>query len=225
MHAELARLNSTGTAPWLAILDKDVSSGEEIVVGRTRDGPAAVFHAIHAACCGNAEACKALKNLALGMADDGLLRDIKLDKEDVGLKAKLEEIMAQGGDPAATVAAAKVQEDAGNVAAAIRLLEPLVDTMRDETQWTMEQDADAEYTGCCKHQTLAMLGGLYHKGGPGENGAIDELVPVLNMNDRLCHAGDLYQEASDAAMARMKGRLATQYAETSELVWGEMDEE
>ena len=62
-----------------------------------------------------------------------------------------------------------------------------------------------------EHQIYARMAEMYREGGYG-------------LEKDLNRAGELYNDAAEAAMNAMKGKLANKYYMIAEEVWGEMED-
>nr|CAB3240932.1 eukaryotic elongation factor 2 kinase [Phallusia mammillata] len=176
----------------------------------------ALFHLETAAECGSLEAILCMAKLYMGMPHD-LLAQINLEKsEENAIKGfQMMESAAEAGDKNSIFIVAKAYHSG------IGLPKHKSADFRKALEWfdklaCDEDDLEGGYDSVLSrlaplYEILAHKADIYLKGGNGV-----EKDPNK--------AGELYNEAAEAATAAMKGRLAAKYFEQAEEAWGEVEE-
>ncbi|XP_076326442.1 eukaryotic elongation factor 2 kinase-like isoform X2 [Tachypleus tridentatus] len=174
------------------------------------DHGAALFHMQHAADCGIMEAMITIARLHLRLQTNLLVGVSVSDNLEKGVEYMLE--AAKGGNREAMIFMAKAYDTGENLG--------LVRSWKEAVYWydravNMEEtDAGGEFDACMDdptYQLLSRQADLYRRGGFG-------------LEKDLNRAGELYQEAANAAMVAMKGRLANKFYVLAEEAWGEVEE-
>ncbi|XP_033737069.1 eukaryotic elongation factor 2 kinase-like isoform X1 [Pecten maximus] len=190
------------------------------VVGEERnekdiDWESAIFHEEHAAELGEMEAILTLSKLYLDMEREVLLNCV-VEKSDENFNIGVDYMVeaAEAGDRGAMIYMAKAFET-GNGLGTKRSI-----SWEDSLSWyeraieTDNHDEGGEYSCTMEdpvHILIAKKAELLHKGGHG-------------LEKDPSQAGDFYNEAAEAAMAAMKGRLANKYFALAEEAYGEVEE-
>ncbi|XP_021379419.1 eukaryotic elongation factor 2 kinase-like isoform X2 [Mizuhopecten yessoensis] len=191
------------------------------VVGQERnekdiDWESAIFHEEHAAELGEMEAMLTLSKLYLDMEREVLVSCVvkKSDENfNIGVDYMVE--AAEAGDREAMIYMAKAFETGYGLGTKRSI------SWEDSLSWyeraveTDNHDEGGEYSCAMEdpiHILIAKKAELLHTGGHG-------------LDKDPSTAGDLYNEAAEAAMAAMKGRLANKYFALAEEAYGEVEEE
>ncbi|XP_060076123.1 eukaryotic elongation factor 2 kinase-like [Ylistrum balloti] len=191
------------------------------VVGEERnekdiDWESAIFHEEHAAELGEMEAILTLAKLYLDMEREVLISCV-IEKSDENFNIGVDYMVeaAEAGDRGAMIYIAKAFETGIGLGTKRSI------SWEDSLSWyeraieTDNHDEGGEYSCTMEdplHILIAKKAELLHKGGHG-------------LEKDPSTAGDLYNEAAEAAMAAMKGRLANKYFALAEEAYGEVEEE
>ncbi|XP_078319080.1 eukaryotic elongation factor 2 kinase-like isoform X2 [Crassostrea virginica] len=191
------------------------------IVGDTKDEndidwESAIFHEEHAAELGELEAMVTMAKLYLGQERDVLVNCV-VEPSDEHTNRGVDYMMeaAEAGDRGAMVYIGRAFET-GDGLGTLRSV-----SWEDAVYWfeqavkTQDNDDGGQYDCTINdpsYTLLAKQADMYRKGGHG-----------LDKDPQ--RAGDLYNEAAEAAMEAMKGRLANKYFALAEEAYGEMEEE
>jgi elongation factor 2 kinase len=198
------------------------------------DRASAWFHLDIAVSCGTLEAILAMADIYLGRQHT-LLADISMEAEEDSANRGIDlmEQAADLGDRGAMLFVAEAYDTGcglGNDrekcwSGAVRWYEKALDVMNQAAE-----DENNEQTGdpCGypsgaagtvdasldhpRYALLARLAEIYRQGGHG-------------LDKDPSHAGNLYNEAAEAAMEAMKGKLANKYYMLAEEAYGEVEED
>ncbi|XP_022235286.1 eukaryotic elongation factor 2 kinase-like isoform X3 [Limulus polyphemus] len=176
------------------------------------DHDAALFHMQHAADCGIMEAVIIMARLHLHLQHDLLVGISVTENQEKGVEFMLK--AAKGGDRAAIIFMAKAYDTGENLGLVRSRSWKEAVYWYDRAVNMEETDAGGEFDACMDdptYQLLSRQADLYRQGGFG-------------LEKDPNRAGELYQEAADAAMAAMKGRLANKFYMLAEEAWGELEE-
>lgn len=191
------------------------------VLGDTKDEKlidweSAIFHEEHAAELGELEAMVTMAKLYLGQERDVLVNCI-VEPSDEHTNRGVDFMVeaAEAGDRGAMVYMGRAFET-GDGLGTLRSV-----SWEDAVYWyeqavkTHDNDEGGQFDCTINdpsYTLLAKQAEMYRQGGHG-----------LDKDPQ--RAGDLYNEAAEAAMEAMKGRLANKYFALAEEVYGEMEEE
>ncbi|XP_071815012.1 eukaryotic elongation factor 2 kinase-like [Apostichopus japonicus] len=182
----------------------------------TRNLKAALYHLEQSAQCGILESILASARIYLNIPND-ILTDLHVDESETNHNEGIRymEMAAEAGDRSSMIHMAKAY-DTGNGLGTERSR-----SWTDAMNWyeqavdMVSEDDNGEYDCTMSdpnYLLIARQAEMYREGGQG-----------------LCkdpsQAGDLYNEAAEAAMAGMKGRLANKYYMLAEECYGEVEEE
>ncbi|XP_059168099.1 eukaryotic elongation factor 2 kinase-like [Physella acuta] len=199
IHHEMAKYHEIGR----------FSVQEEII-----DWESALFHEEHAAQLGVLEAIITMAKLYLGLQRDLFVNCIVQQTPemlDLGIDYMVQ--AAEAGDRTAMIYMARAFETGENLGTKRSI--SWEDAVHYYQQAIEQNDHDegGEFDSTMAdpvHQLLAQQAEMYRAGGHG-------------LDKDLQKAGDLYNEAAEAATAAMKGRLANKYFMLAEECYAEMD--
>lgn len=180
------------------------------------DWESAVFHEEHAADLGELEAIVTMAKLHLALERDVLVNCTVQESDDNfnrGIDYMMEAAVA--GDRGAMLFMARAFETGDNLGTKREISWEDAFHWYDEALNKNDMDEGGEFDSTMNdppYQLMAKQAELLRQGGHG-----------LDKDSE--RAGNLYNEAAEAAMAAMKGRLANKYFALAEECYGEMDEE
>jgi len=190
--------------------------GRFSVVEDEVDWDAALYHEEHAAELGVLEAINTLAKLYLGLQRDLFLNcTVNSNSEMIDRGVDYMVMAAEAGDRNAMIFMARAFETGLNLGQKRSV------SWEDAVYWyhqaieRTDHDEGGEFDSTMadpNHQLLSHKAAMYRTGGHG-----------LSKDSQK--AGDLYNEAAEAAMADMKGRLANKYFMEAEECYGEMEED
>ncbi|XP_071796451.1 eukaryotic elongation factor 2 kinase-like isoform X2 [Asterias amurensis] len=191
-------------------------------IGRFVENPddhnmrAAFYHLEQASHCGTMEAILALAKIYLNLPH-AVLENVTMDENEENINDGLDlmEQAAEAGDRAAMIYLANAFQTGLNLGTNREIM------WTEAVHWCQSaismsnEDEDGEFD-CLNEDPNYMLlvkqADMYRTGGHG-----------LDKNSQK--AGDLYNEAAEAAMEALKGRLANKYYMLAEECYGEMEED
>ncbi|XP_061182079.1 eukaryotic elongation factor 2 kinase-like isoform X1 [Saccostrea echinata] len=206
VHHEMAKYHEVGKF----VVGKTVNDENEI------DWESAIFHEEHAAELGELEAMVTMARLYLGIDRDVLVNCV-VEPSDEHTNRGVDFMVeaAEAGDRGAMVYMARAFETGQGLGTCRSI------SWEDAVYWyeqavkTQDNDEGGQYDCTINdpaYQLMAKQAELYRQGGHG-----------LQKDPQ--RAGELYNEAAEAAMEAMKGRLATKYFTLAEEAYGEMEED
>lgn len=205
VHHEMAKYHEVGRF----VMGEDLT-GENI------DWESAIFHEEHAAELGELEAIVTMAKLYLNLERD-VLANCTVEQTEENKEQGIQYMIqaAEAGDRGAMLYMAKAFETGEGLNASRSISWEDAIHYYNLAVKTDNHDEGGEYDSTINdplYQIQAKQAELYRYGGHG-------------LQKDPSSAGDLYNEAAEAAMASMKGRLANKYFALAEECYGEVEEE
>lgn len=205
VHHEMAKYHEVGRF----VMGEDLT-GENI------DWESAIFHEEHAAELGELEAIVTMAKLYLNLERD-VLANCTVEQTEENKEQGIQYMIqaAEAGDRGAMLYMAKAFETGEGLNANRSISWEDAIHYYNLAVKTDNHDEGGEYDSTINdplYQIQAKQAELYRYGGHG-------------LQKDPSSAGDLYNEAAEAAMASMKGRLANKYFALAEECYGEVEEE
>ncbi|XP_006818441.1 eukaryotic elongation factor 2 kinase-like isoform X2 [Saccoglossus kowalevskii] len=202
VHLEIAKYHQNGRFSKSLTDDRDLES--------------ALFHLNQSANCGVLEGIIAVSHIYLQLPNDVLPEvTVKQSEENTNVGMDYMEMAAEAGDRECMIYLAKAYESGDGLGTNRER------SWKEAVQWyesavTMaEEDESGEYNATMdnpNHLLQAKLAEMFREGG-------------FELEKDPQKAGDLYNEAAEAAMAAMKGRLANKYYMLAEECYGEISDD